>query len=140
MMSLMSRVFAAAFSPLLLCLLYVIQSLLSGSTDLISYDLSGLGGLLYIVYIYTLPFFFFLGIPLSFLFDKLKGIRFINYFGSVMVLSLIFQIIRNYNEGPPYFDFSTSLVYPLASVCYLLLLLIFEKMMEKLYMKYTKGD
>lgn len=139
-MSLMSRVFAAVFSPLLLFFLYVIQSLLSDSAAFIKYDLSNLGWILYGAYLFTLPFFFFLGIPLSFLFDKLKGIRFINYFVSVMIFSLIFQVIRNYNEGQPYFELSTTIVYPLASVCYLLLLFIFEKIMGKLYIKYTKSD
>lgn len=75
----MNRVLASVLAPILLYILMFIYAYMASLNSVFNQPYYFSFHEFFIVYIFSFPVFFILGIPLSILLDKIKGVRFINY-------------------------------------------------------------
>lgn len=131
----MNRVLASVFAPFVFYILSysygIINYLLCGT--LISQPFPGI----IILYIFSFPFFFIAGIPISIIIDKMNvGLRWLNYTVAGGIILLILSFKEYFENNNFSIEMDSMLAYLQAGLAFFLALRVFELMFQKLHKKY----
>lgn len=135
----MNRLLASVFAP-------IVFYILSIPYGVINYLLFGISkpnpfpGII-ILYIYSFPFFFIAGIPISIIIDKMNiGWRWVNYSVAGGMVLLILVLKKYFEHGDFYLDTDSMFAYLQAGLAFFISLRLCELMFQKLYKKYEGGQ
>ncbi|MFD2627687.1 hypothetical protein [Oceanobacillus kapialis] len=134
----MNRVLASVTAPVLIYIFLVIYGVIVYTIN--SLELPPIFSLaeFLTIYLISFAFCFFIGIPLSFIIDKIKGIRGINYTLAGGIIYVILMIKNNIEHSRFFIHVDSLLTYSFAGLAFFISLKIMEILFQKLSVRYSK--
>ncbi|RCW63949.1 hypothetical protein [Saliterribacillus persicus] len=132
----MKRILTTVIAPCILYFSFLAFDTISGSSFTF-FPESPFFIKLLIVYLYSFPFFLFIGIPTSIIIDKInKGVRWVNYAIAGGIVGLIMKIKNIIDGYPILYDLDVFIIFPGASIIFYLLLKSLEIIFTKAFGKH----
>ena len=132
-MNILLKVTAAFLAPFIFTLFFILYSIIFDVINGYSPNFNVEGVWFFIVYLYTLPAYLLIGVPISLIIERInKGIQWINYSLAGMVGGLIFSFIINNGSLPLDNIHVTFVVWATAGLSYYVSLVTLKKLVQKL--------